>query len=100
MEFVSKSMRVGSSPKKLIELDQQTIVFALFIIFVLSSERLPGFSDIGNIHPMLRSVSVLGIFERSMAVVVISRSIARCMVALDGVNCRAPAARHTIVAGA
>lgn len=72
--------------KKIIKLDQLTILFLLFIaIFAIFSATLPGFFSVGNIVAMLRSISVLGILGFGMAIVVIGRGIDLSMVALMAV---------------
>lgn len=83
MESVSRPLRIRPPSRKLIKLDQQTIVFALFIIiFAVFSAFLPGFLTLGNIMAMLRSISVLGILGLGMAIVVIGRGVDLSMVAL------------------
>lgn len=78
--------RMNSPAKKNIKLDQQTIVFLLFIvIFAVFSVVLPGFFTVGNIVAMLRSISVLGILGFAMAIVVIGRGIDLSMVAVMAV---------------
>lgn len=75
-----------SSTKRGIKLDQQKIVFLLFIlIFAGFSALLPGFLSVGNIVAMLRSISVLGILGFGMAIVVIGRGIDLSLVALMAV---------------
>lgn len=75
-----------SSTKRSIKLDQQKIVFLLFVlIFAGFSALLPGFLSVGNIVAMLRSISVLGILGFGMAVVVIGRGIDLSLVALMAV---------------
>ncbi len=92
----SESLRVASAPKK-IKLDQQLIVFLLFLaIFCAFSVFLPGFLALGNIMAMLRSISVLGILGFGMAVVVIGRGVDLSMVALLAV----PTALIMTLAGA
>lgn len=83
MASVSRTVPIRPATKKSIRLDQQAIVFLLFIvIFVLFSAFLPGFLTLGNIIAMLRSISVLGILGLGMAVVVIGRGVDLSMVAL------------------
>jgi ribose transport system permease protein len=68
------------------KLDQQTIVFLLFIVvFVLFSALLPGFLSVGNLVATLRSISVLGILGIAMAIVVIGRGIDLSIVAVMAV---------------
>ncbi|WP_097461134.1 ABC transporter permease [Mangrovitalea sediminis] len=68
---------------KIIKLDQQTIVFLIFIIiFIAFSIFLPGFLNTGNLVNILRSISVLGMLGLGMAVVVIGRGIDLSMVAI------------------
>lgn len=75
-----------SSTKRGIKLDQQKIVFLLFVvIFAGFSALLPGFLSVGNIVAMLRSISVLGILGFGMAIVVIGRGIDLSLVALMAV---------------
>ncbi len=69
--------------KRRIALDQQVIVFLLFVaIFAAFALLLPGFFSVGNIVTLLRTVSVLGILGLGMAVVVIGRGIDLSMIAL------------------
>lgn len=83
MASVSRPAPIRPTKKKPVKLDQQAIVFLLFIvIFVLFSAFLPGFLTLGNIIAMLRSISVLGILGLGMAVVVIGRGVDLSMVAL------------------
>jgi len=64
------------------KLDQQAIVFLLFIvIFFIFSIALSGFLEIGNIVAMVRSIAVLGILGFGMAIVIIGRGIDLSMVA-------------------
>ncbi|WP_245150719.1 ABC transporter permease [Pollutimonas harenae] len=89
--------RMNSPARKSIKLDQQTIVFLLFIvIFAIFSVALPGFFSVGNIVAMLRSISVLGILGFAMAIVVIGRGIDLSMVAVMAV----PTALIMTLAGA
>lgn len=75
-----------SSTTRGIKLDQQKIVFLLFVlIFAGFSTLLPGFLSVGNIVAMLRSISVLGILGFGMAIVVIGRGIDLSLVALMAV---------------
>lgn len=72
--------------KKLIKLDQQAIVFLLFVlVFLIFTITLPGFFSVGNLVAMLRSISVLGILGFAMAIVVIGRGIDLSMVAVMAV---------------
>ncbi|NYT86932.1 ABC transporter permease [Pusillimonas harenae] len=88
---------MNSPARKSIKLDQQTIVFLLFIvIFAIFSVALPGFFSVGNIVAMLRSISVLGILGFAMAIVVIGRGIDLSMVAVMAV----PTALIMTLAGA
>ncbi len=78
--------RAAAQPKKRLKLDQQAIVFLLFVlVFLVFSALLPGFLSIGNIVAMLRSISVLGILGFGMAIVVIGRGIDLSMVAVMAV---------------
>lgn len=68
------------------KLDQQTIVFLLFIVvFALFSALLPGFLSVGNLVATLRSIAVLGILGTAMAIVVIGRGIDLSIVAVMAV---------------
>ena len=68
------------------KLDQQSIVFLLFIvIFALFSALLPGFLSVGNLVATLRSIAVLGILGVAMAIVVIGRGIDLSIVAVMAV---------------
>ncbi len=65
-----------------IQLDQQAIVAILFVvIFLVFAVWLPGFSSVGNLLTLVRSVSVLGILSLGMAIVVIGRGIDLSMIA-------------------
>jgi len=77
-----KSAQSGTLKRKAIKLDQQAIVFLLFVlVFIVFTIALPGFSSLGNLVAMLRSISVLGILGLGMAIVVIGRGIDLSMVA-------------------
>lgn len=66
-----------------VRLDQQLIVFGIFIIlFAGLSVFLPGFFSTQNILTLVRNVSVLGILGLGMAIVVIGRGIDLSMIAL------------------
>ena len=65
-----------------LKFDQQVIVALLFVvIFVVFALWLPGFTSIGNLLGLVRSVSVLGILGLGMAIVVIGRGIDLSMIA-------------------
>jgi ribose transport system permease protein len=62
--------------------DQQMIVSLLFaVVFVIFAVFLPGFSSVGNLLTLMRTVAVLGILGLGMAVVVIGRGIDLSMIA-------------------
>jgi len=68
------------------KLDQQTIVFLLFVVVsLLFAAFLPGFLSVGNLVATLRSISVLGILGIAMAIVVIGRGIDLSIVAVMAV---------------
>jgi ribose transport system permease protein len=86
LNSVTGQPRAHSPAGKRIKLDQQAIVFLLFVVvFLVFSALLPGFLSVGNIVAMLRSISVLGILGFGMAIVVIGRGIDLSMVALMAV---------------
>ena len=65
-----------------LKLDQQVIIVLLFVaIFIFFAIWLPGFTSIGNLFTLVRSVSVLGILGLGMAIVVIGRGIDLSMIA-------------------
>ena len=68
--IIANNKQPASSPsKKTIKLDQQTIVFLLFVVIFSSfSILLPGFLSVGNLVATLRSIAVLGILGIAMAI--------------------------------
>lgn len=86
MSTANITSQVDKKRKKIIKLDQQSIVFLLFVlVFIIFSISLTGFFSVGNLVAMVKSMSVLGILGFAMAIVVIGRGIDLSMVAIMAV---------------
>ncbi len=70
-------------PFRLAHVTQEQIVLGVTaLLFVLLSVFLRGFFSSGNLLSLLRSVSVLGILEIGMAVVVLARGLDLSQIAI------------------
>src|SRR5256885_1834568 len=61
---------------------EQIVLLITLALLVLFSATLPGFSNLGNLLNLVRSISILGILGLGMGLIVISRGIDLSEVAI------------------